>query len=104
MSKPSIIITLALPPEVMERKFVRSIRGVAFDNILPMYQKVIDGFAAAGGEKDVPIAMLGVRKEYLDAACDGMEKNDGMMENYFSKGSGGMLSIVNGRSCLPART
>ena len=54
--------------------------------ILPMYQKVIDGFAAAGGEKEIPTALLGVRKEYLDAAFDEMEKNYGTIEEYFSEG------------------
>ena len=53
-----------------------------------MYQKVIDGFAAEGGEKEIPTALLGVRKEYLDAAFDEMEKSYGMIEKYFAEGLG----------------
>jgi protein-tyrosine phosphatase len=56
------------------------------DNILPAYKKVIDGFAAAGGEERIPLAILGVKKEYLDAAFDEMEKNYGTIEKYFSEG------------------
>ena len=38
--------------------------------------------------KDIPIAILGVRREYLDAAFDEMEKNYGTIEKYFSEGLG----------------
>jgi protein-tyrosine phosphatase len=53
-----------------------------------MYQNVINGSAAAGGEKEIPTALLGVRKEYLDAAFDEMEKTYGTIEKYFSEGLG----------------
>jgi protein tyrosine/serine phosphatase len=41
-----------------------------------------DGQGCAGGR------LLGVRKEYLDAAFDEMEKNYGTIEKYFSESLG----------------
>ena len=74
---------LGVPRETIYEDYLRS-----NDYILPMYQKVIDGFAAEGGEKEIPTALLGVRKEYLDAAFNEMEKNYGTIEKYFSEGLG----------------
>jgi protein-tyrosine phosphatase len=56
--------------------------------ILPLYRQVIDGFVAAGGEERIPLAILGVRQEYLDAAFAEMETQYGTIENYFSEGLG----------------
>ena len=53
-----------------------------------MYKKVIDGFVAAGGEERIPIAILGVKKEYLEAAFDEMQTKYGSIEKYFSEGLG----------------
>ena len=58
------------------------------DYIIPMYQEVIDGFVAAGGEEGIPLAILGVKQEYLDAAFDEMQTNHGTIEKYFSEGLG----------------
>ncbi len=58
------------------------------DYILPAYKKAIDGFVAAGGNPEIPPAILGVKKEYLDAAFDEMEKKYGSVEKYFSEGLG----------------
>ncbi len=58
------------------------------DYILPAYKKPIDAFVAAGGDKSIPSAILGVKKEYLDAAFDEMEKKYGTIEKYFSQGLG----------------
>ena len=58
------------------------------DFIIPAYQKVIDDFVAAGGEEEIPLAILGVKKEYLDAAFDEMESKYGTLEKYFSEGLG----------------
>ena len=37
---------------------------------------------------EIPLAILGVKKEYLDAAFDEMEKKYGTIEKYFSEGLG----------------
>ena len=58
------------------------------DYIIPAYQKVIDKFVAAGGEKSIPLAILGVQEEYLNASFDEMQKKYGTIENYFSEGLG----------------
>lgn len=58
------------------------------DYIIPAYQTTIDGFVAAGGDSAIPIAILGVKREYLDAAFDEMETKYGTVENYFSDGLG----------------
>lgn len=58
------------------------------DYIIPAYQKVIDKFVAAGGEKSIPLAILGVKKEYLDASFDEMQTKYGTIEKYFSEGLG----------------
>jgi protein-tyrosine phosphatase len=39
-------------------------------------------------EEEIPLAILGVRKEYLETAFDEMEKQCGTIENYFSEGLG----------------
>ena len=36
----------------------------------------------------IPLAILGVRKEYLEAAFDEMETKYGTIEEYFSEGLG----------------
>ena len=50
------------------------------DYIIPKYQKVIDAFVEAGGDKEIPPAILGVKKEYLDAAFDEMQTKYGTIE------------------------
>ncbi len=53
-----------------------------------MYQRVIDGFVAAGGEESIPLAILGVKQDYLEAAFDEMETEYGTIDKYFSEGLG----------------
>ena len=58
------------------------------DYIIPKYQKTIDAFVEAGGDPSIPLAILGVKKEYLDAAFDEVETQYGSIEKYFSEGLG----------------
>ena len=74
---------LGVPKETIYEDYLRS-----NDNILPKYQKVIDAFVEAGGGREIPMALLGVRKEYLEAAFDEMKTKYGTIENYFSEGLG----------------
>ena len=74
---------LGVPKDVVMQDYLRS-----NDYIIPAYQEVIDKFAAAGGEPETPQAILGVKKEYLEAAFDEMETKYGTIENYFSDGLG----------------
>jgi protein-tyrosine phosphatase len=74
---------LGVPKEVVMEEYLRS-----NDYIIPKYQKVIDAFVEAGGEPAIPQALLGVKKEYLEAAFDEMKTKYGIIENYFSEGLG----------------
>ena len=79
----ALLTLLGVPKETVYEDYLRS-----NDYIIPAYQAVIDGFVAAGGEASIPEAILGVKKEYLDAAFDEMERRYGSIEGYFSDGLG----------------
>jgi protein-tyrosine phosphatase len=79
----ALLTLLGVPRETVVEDYLRS-----NDYIVPLYRKVIDDFVAAGGEERIPLAILGVQKEYLDAAFDEMETKYGTIENYFSEGLG----------------
>jgi protein-tyrosine phosphatase len=79
----ALLTLLGVPKEKVMEDYLRS-----NDYILPAYQKVIDKFVAAGGDKSIPLAILGVKKEYLDAAFDEMQTKYGTIEKYFSEGLG----------------
>jgi protein-tyrosine phosphatase len=77
----ALLTLLGVPKEVIMEDYLKS-----NDYIIPMYQKVIDEFVKAGGEKEIPMTLLGVKEAFLEAAFDEMEKNYGTIEKYFSKG------------------
>lgn len=79
----ALLTLLGVPKDVVYEDYLRS-----NDYILPAFGKVIDGFVAAGGDAEIPRAILGVKTEYLDAAFDEMEKKYGGIANYFTKGLG----------------
>lgn len=79
----ALLTLLGVPKETVMEDYLRS-----NDYIIPMYQEVIDQFVAAGGEEGIPLAILGVRREYLEAAFDEMETQYGSIENYFAEGLG----------------
>jgi protein-tyrosine phosphatase len=74
---------LGVPKDRVYEDYLRS-----NDYILPMYREVIDGAVASGIEEEIPLSILGVKKEYLDAAFDEMETNYGTIENYFADALG----------------
>jgi protein tyrosine/serine phosphatase len=79
----AFLTLMGVPRETVYEDYLRS-----NDYILPAYQEVIDGFVVAGGDAEIPRAILGVKKEYLDAAFDEMETEYGSIEQYFSKALG----------------
>lgn len=79
----AFLTLLGVPRDTVMEDYLRS-----NDYILPAYQKAIDGFAAAGGDPEIPRAILGVKKEYLEAAFDEMQTRYGSIETYFSEGLG----------------
>ena len=79
----ALLTLLGVPEDVVYSDYLRS-----NDYILSAYQAVIDGFVAEGVEENIPKAVLGVRKEYLDAAFDEMRTRYSSIENYFADGLG----------------
>lgn len=79
----ALLTLLGVPRDTVYEDYLRS-----NDYIIPAYKKVIDGFVAAGGDRNIPLAILGVKKKYLDAAFDEMQKKYGSIEKYFSEGLG----------------
>lgn len=77
----SLLSLLGVPRELIYEDYLKS-----NEYILPAYKDVIDSFVEAGGQEEIPLAILGVKKEYLDAAFEEMETRYGSIENYFSKG------------------
>jgi protein-tyrosine phosphatase len=55
---------------------------------MPYYKSTIDSFAAAGGDPAIPAAILGVKREYLEASFQEMQRRHGSIESYFADGLG----------------
>ena len=79
----AFLTLLGVPMETVMEDYLRS-----NDYILPLYKEVIDGYVTGGGEPNIPQAIFGVKKEYLEASFDEMQTNYGSIENYFSEGLG----------------
>ena len=58
------------------------------DYTIPQFQRAIDAFVSAGGERAIAVAIFGVKREYLEASFDEMQKRYGTIEKYFSEGLG----------------
>lgn len=79
----ALLTLLGVPQETVMEDFLCS-----NDYILPTYKTTIDAFVAAGGERAIPVAIFGVKPEYLQASFDEMQKRYGTIEHYFSAGLG----------------
>lgn len=79
----ALLTLLGVPEKTVMEDFMRS-----NEYILPQYKHVIDSFVAAGGEKDIVLSIFGVKKEYLEASFDEMEKQYGTIDKYFADGLG----------------
>jgi protein-tyrosine phosphatase len=79
----ALLTLLGVPQDTVMEDYLHS-----NDYILPAYQSVIDGFVAAGGDKEIPLGILGVKQEYLEAAFDEMQTKYGTIETYFSDALG----------------
>jgi protein-tyrosine phosphatase len=79
----ALLTLLGVPKETVMADYLRT-----NEYLLPYYKKTIDGFVAKGGDRSIPIAIFGVKREYLEAAFDEMQKKYGSIENYFSQGLG----------------
>lgn len=77
----AFLTLMGVPKDKVYEDYLRS-----NDYILTAYKKHIDGFVSAGGDPEIPKAILGVKKEYLDAAFNEMQTKYGSIEKYFSDG------------------
>jgi len=58
------------------------------DQLLPALQPVLDQFRSIGGDPELLMPVVGVRKEYLETALDEMRKRYKTVDGYFSQGLG----------------
>jgi protein-tyrosine phosphatase len=79
----ALLMLLGVPQDAVMADYLRS-----NTYLLPYYGKVIDGFVAGGGDRAIPVAILGVKREYLEASLAEMQKSYGTIERYFSEGLG----------------
>ena len=79
----ALLTLLGVPREKVMEDYLRS-----NEYALPQFKTVIDSFVAAGGNRNIPEAIFGVKEEYLNAAFDEMQSKYGSIENYFSEGLG----------------
>lgn len=79
----ALLTLLGVPSETAMADFMRT-----NDYTLPQFQREIDAFDAAGGDRSIAIAVFGVKEAYLTAAFDEMQKQYGSIEVYFSEGLG----------------
>jgi protein-tyrosine phosphatase len=49
---------------------------------------MIESFAARGGQRDILVAVFGVKQQHLDAAFGEMARLHGTIERYFAEGLG----------------
>ncbi|NEW97137.1 tyrosine-protein phosphatase [Rhodopseudomonas sp. BR0G17] len=79
----ALLTLLGVPEAAVMADYLRS-----NDNLLAYYKATIDRFAADGGDRDIPIAILGVKRDYLEASFDEMRARYGTIESYFAEGLG----------------
>jgi len=79
----ALLTLLGAPKETVMADYMRT-----NEYTLPQSAGVIDGFVAAGGDRAIAEAIIGVKPEYLQASFDEMEKRYGAIEAYFAKGLG----------------
>lgn len=58
------------------------------DQLLPALQPVLDQFRSIGGDPELLMPVVGVRKEYLETAIGEMQKRYKTIDGYFSQGLG----------------
>ena len=79
----ALLTLLGVSKETVMADFLRS-----NEYTLPQFRHAIDSFVAGGGERDIPVAIFGVKAKYLEASFDEMQKRYGTIENYFTDALG----------------
>mgnify|MGYP001825317758 FL=1 len=79
----ALLTLLGVSKQTVMADFMRS-----NEYTLPQFQHAIDSFVAGGGDRDIPVAIFGVKAKYLEASFDEMQKRYGTIENYFTDALG----------------
>ena len=79
----ALLTLLGVPKETVMADYLRT-----NDYTLPQFKHEIDAFVSAGGNRDIALAIFGVKAEYLEASFDQMRKQHGTIEKYFADGLG----------------
>ena len=79
----SLLLLLGVSEEDVFREYL-----LTNDQLLPQLQPIFDQFAEVGGDPELLVPILGVRREYLQMAIDEMTGRYGTIEGYFTEGLG----------------
>lgn len=79
----ALLLLLGVDEEVVFTEYL-----LTNEQLLPALQPVFDRFRDAGGNPDILVPLLGVRREYLEAALTEMRTSFGDIEDYFTRGLG----------------
>jgi protein-tyrosine phosphatase len=79
----ALLTLLRVPDELVMQDYL-----ITNQVLVPALQPVLDRFAAAGGDPDLLLPVIGVQREYLESALDDMRERYGTVEGYFSEGLG----------------
>lgn len=79
----ALLTLLDVPDELVMQEYL-----LTNEQLLPALQPVFDHFQSLGGDPALLRPILGVQKEYLEAAFDEMHQRFGSMERYFADGLG----------------
>jgi protein-tyrosine phosphatase len=79
----ALLTLLGVPKETVIADFLRS-----NDYIVPHYRSAVDAYVAGGGNPAIPLAIFGVKREYLEASFEEMRSRFGSIDGYFSAGLG----------------
>ncbi|WP_374609766.1 tyrosine-protein phosphatase, partial [Gordonia sp. (in: high G+C Gram-positive bacteria)] len=76
----SLLTLLGVPKDDVYRDYL-----LTNERLIPSLTPIFDGFAAAGGDPELLVGVLGVDSGYLDAAFDEVDKRYGGIEGYFGE-------------------
>ncbi|MET0715817.1 MAG: tyrosine-protein phosphatase [Mycetocola sp.] len=65
------------------------------ESLVPALQPMVDKFASIGGDPDLLRPVVGVQREFLEAAQEAMTSQYGDVETYFTKGLGVSTQTVD---------
>ncbi len=79
----ALLMLLGVPDEVVMQEYL-----LTNELLLPALKPVFDRFESMGGDPELLMPVLGVRREYLETALDEMRLRFGTIEGYFTDGLG----------------